>query len=49
MLCGMNTSRMILALLVCFALQACGGGDAEDCEKRDQQPPNCEQEPERCK
>ena len=35
MLRSMNTSRMILALLVCFALQACGGGDAEE----DEQPP----------
>ena len=36
MLQGMNTSRIILALLACFALQACGGGDHDACED---QPP----------
>jgi len=29
MLRSMNTSRMILVLSACFALQACGGGDEE--------------------
>lgn len=34
MLRSMNTSRMILVLLACFALQACGGGESEAPEAR---------------
>lgn len=41
MLRFMNTSRMILALLACFALQACGGGDDEEPPAETPPPSTC--------